>query len=100
MKTEKTTQLIADKKKEVFYVGNLNIIKKNPVIGVLASSRAPGTVVWDSYHFFYALRDANVTIAGGWHSPLEKGIFMRYKCNKGQFFYGSKRYLNLSKNLP
>jgi predicted Rossmann fold nucleotide-binding protein DprA/Smf involved in DNA uptake len=30
--------------------------------------------VWDSYHFFYALRDAGVTIAGGWHSPLEKGI--------------------------
>ena len=74
MKTGKTTQLIADKKKETFYVGNLDIIEKKPVIGVLASGKAPGTVVWDSYHFFYALRDAGVTIAGGWHSPLEKGI--------------------------
>jgi predicted Rossmann fold nucleotide-binding protein DprA/Smf involved in DNA uptake len=74
MKTGKTSQLITDKKKEVFYAGDLDIIKKYPVIGVLASGKAPGTVVWDSYHFFYALRDAGVTIAGGWHSPLEKGI--------------------------
>jgi hypothetical protein len=74
MKTGKTSRLIADKKKEVFYVGYLDIIKKNPVIGVLASGMAPGTVVWESYQLFYALRNADVTIAGSWHSPLEKGI--------------------------
>lgn len=74
MKTEKTTQLIAGAKKEVFFTGNLDIIKKYPVIGVLASGKAPGPVVWESYQFFYALRDAGVTIAGGWHSPLEKGV--------------------------
>ena len=74
MKTRKTSELISDKKKDVFFTGNLDIIKKHPVIGVLASGKAPGPVVWESYQFFYALRDANVTIAGGWHSPLEKGI--------------------------
>ena len=65
---------IQNQRKKIFYAGDLDIIKKYPVIGVLASGKAPGTVVWDSYHFFYALRDADVTIAGGWHSPLEKGI--------------------------
>ncbi len=74
MKTRKTSELIYDKKKDIFFTGNLDIIKKYPVIGVLASGKAPGPVVWESYQFFYALRDADVTIAGGWHSPLEKGI--------------------------
>ena len=74
MKTRKTSELISDKKKDVFFTGNLDIIKKYPVIGVLASGKAPGPVVWESYQFFYALRDAKVTITGGWHSPLEKGI--------------------------
>ena len=74
MKTRKTSELTSDKKKDVFFTGNLDIIKKYPVIGVLASGKAPGPVVWESYQFFYALRDAGVTIAGGWHSPLEKGI--------------------------
>ena len=74
MKTRKTSDLISDNKKDVFFTGQLDIIKKYPVIGVLASGKAPGPVVWESYQFFYALRDADVTIAGGWHSPLEKGI--------------------------
>ena len=65
---------MSDKKKDDFFTGNPDNIKKYPVIGVLASGKAPGPVVWESYQFFYALRDANVTIAGGWHSPLEKGI--------------------------
>ena len=71
---KKSFLLILNQRQSVFYTGSLDIIKKYPVIGVLASGKAPGTVVWDSYHFFYALRDAGVTIAGGWHSPLEKGI--------------------------
>ena len=52
----------------------MDIIKKQPVVGVLASGKAPGAVVWDTYRFFYGLRDEKVTFAGGWHSPLEKGI--------------------------
>jgi len=74
MDTRKTSLLVGDKKKEVFYTGNLDIIRKYPVIGVLASGNAPGPVVWETYQFFYALRNEKVTIAGGWHSPLEKGI--------------------------
>ena len=74
MKTRKTSELIPEKKKHIFFTGNFGIIKNYPVIGVLASGKTPGPVVWESYQFFYALRDANVTIAGGWHSPLEKGI--------------------------
>jgi len=72
--TRKMTLLVSDKKKEIYYAGNPGIIEEYPVIGVLASGKAPGPVVWDSYHLFYALRDSDVTIAGGWHSPLEKGI--------------------------
>ncbi len=88
MKTRKNALLGSGKKKGVFYVGNLDIIKKYPVIGVLASGKAPGPVVWESYQFFYALRDAGVTIAGGWHSPLEKGILdalIEGKANIGFF---------------
>lgn len=73
-RSKKTNLLIGSKEKEVFYAGNLDIIKKYPVIGVLASGKAPGPIVWESYQLFYALRDEDVTIAGGWHSPLEKGI--------------------------
>jgi len=65
---------LAARKKSIFYAGNLGIINVCPVVGVLAAGKAPGPVVWESYQFFYALRDENVTIAGGWHSPLEKGI--------------------------
>ena len=71
---KKSFLLILNQRQSVFYTGSLDIIKKYPVIGVLASGKAPGTVVWESYQLFYALRDAGVTIAGGWHSPLEKGI--------------------------
>jgi len=74
MKTKTTAILVSEKKNDIFYTGNLDIVKKYPIIGVLASGKAPGPVVWESYQFFYALRDAGVTIAGGWHSPLEKGI--------------------------
>ncbi len=73
-KRKKTNILIGGKKTAVFYEGNLDIIKDYPVIGVLASGKAPGPVVWESYQFFYALRDEPITLAGGWHSPLEKGI--------------------------
>ena len=65
---------ILNQKKSIFYVGNLDLVKKHPVIGVLASGKAPGSVVWETYRFFYELRDEEVTFAGGWHSPLEKGI--------------------------
>ena len=55
---------MSDKKKDAFFTGHLDIIKKYPAIGVLASGKAPGLVVWESYQFLYALRDAGVTIAG------------------------------------
>ena len=74
METKKTTLTVTDTKTEIYYTGNLDIIRSYPVIGVLASGKTPGPVVWESYQLFYDLRDADVTIAGGWHSPLEKGI--------------------------
>jgi len=74
IETRKTHLLVGDKEKEVFFTGNLDIVKDYPVIGVLASGKSPGPVVWETYQFFYALRNEKVTIAGGWHSPLEKGI--------------------------
>jgi len=45
MKTGKTNLLIDGKKKDIFFVGNPDIIERNPVISVLASSKAPGPVV-------------------------------------------------------
>lgn len=69
-----TILLIRGKDRRVFYEGNLDILKKHPVIGVLASGKAPGPVVWESYEVFYALRNEEITLAGAWHSPLEKGI--------------------------
>ena len=41
------TLLVSDKKKEIYYAGNPGIIEEYPVIGVLASGKAPGPVVWD-----------------------------------------------------
>lgn len=71
---EKGFLSILNQRKRIFYAGSLDIIKKYSVVGVLASGKAPGTVVWDTYRFFYSIRDEKVTFAGGWHSPLEKGI--------------------------
>jgi hypothetical protein len=47
-RSKKTSLLIGSKKKAVFYDGNLDIIKKYRIIGVLASGKAPGTVMWES----------------------------------------------------
>jgi hypothetical protein len=75
MKTSKETIFVAGRsKRPVFFEGNLDILRDYPVIGVLASGKAPGPVVWESYQVFYALRDEKATLAGAWHSPLEKGI--------------------------
>jgi len=72
--SKRTILQIGDEKTAVFYEGNLDILRDYPVIGVLASGKAPGPVVWESYQVFYALRDEKITLAGAWHSPLEKGI--------------------------
>ena len=85
---------MSDKKKDAFFTGNPDNIKKYPVIGVLASGKAPGPVVWESYQFFYALHDAGVTIAGCWHSPLEKGILAFQDLQRGNHFEDQEKTLH------
>lgn len=56
---------------EVHAIGDLDILS-SPVVGLCCSVRCPGSVIVQTYDLATALRDAGVTVAGGFHSPIEK----------------------------
>ena len=52
-------------------LGNLEILKK-PLIGFFCSVKCPGELILRSYDISRALRDTEISIIGGFHSPIEK----------------------------
>lgn len=52
-------------------IGNGDILA-NRTLGLLCSVRCPGAVILKAYDLAVALRDAGVTVAGGFHSPMER----------------------------
>lgn len=52
-------------------VGSLGLLK-TPLVGFLCSVRCPGDAILKSYDLARALRDADVAVIGGFHSPMEK----------------------------
>ena len=52
-------------------IGDVNILS-NPLLGLLCSIRCPGRVIVQTYDLARALRDAEVPVIGGFHSPMEK----------------------------
>ncbi len=52
-------------------LGNIAILQ-GKMLGLLCSVKCPGDLVLKTYDTARALRDAGVTVIGGFHSPMEK----------------------------
>ncbi len=44
----------------------------DPLIALFCSSRCPGDLILKAYDAAVALRDADITVIGGFHTPIEK----------------------------
>ncbi len=51
--------------------GDMNILRR-PRIGLICSIQCPGSIVIKTFDTIRALRDAGVTMIGGFHSPMER----------------------------
>ena len=51
--------------------GNLEVLHK-PLVGFFCSVRCPGDIILKTYDLARALRKTDVTIVGGFQSPMEK----------------------------
>jgi predicted Rossmann fold nucleotide-binding protein DprA/Smf involved in DNA uptake len=55
----------------IWTIGNLKILERR-LLGFLCSTKCPGDAILQTYDLIRALRDASVTVIGGFHSPMEK----------------------------
>jgi predicted Rossmann fold nucleotide-binding protein DprA/Smf involved in DNA uptake len=51
--------------------GDMNILRR-PRLGLICSIQCPGSIVLKTFDAIRALRDAGVTMIGGFHSPMER----------------------------
>lgn len=51
--------------------GDVNILRR-PRLGLICSIQCPGSVIIKTFDTIRALRDAGVTMIGGFHSPMER----------------------------
>ena len=64
---------------QLWVIGNLDILK-TPLLGLFCSTRCPGNVILRTYDLALALREAEVPIISGFHTPMEKEcleVFLR-----------------------
>lgn len=52
-------------------IGNLEILNDN-LLGIFCSIKCPGRIILKTYDLMRVLRDSGVSVAGGFHSPIEK----------------------------
>ena len=57
---------------EVQGIGDRTILRRNR-LGLICSVQCPGSVLIKTFDAIRALRDAAIPVAGGFHSPMEKG---------------------------
>ena len=55
----------------IWALGNLDILKK-PLLGFFCSVKCPGELILRSYDLARSLRDKEISVIGGFHSPIEK----------------------------
>jgi predicted Rossmann fold nucleotide-binding protein DprA/Smf involved in DNA uptake len=55
----------------IFAIGNLAILEERS-LGFFCSIKCPGEIILRTYDLARALRDANVPVISGFHSPMEK----------------------------
>ena len=56
---------------KIWTIGNRKILGR-PLVGFFCSIRCPGNIILGTYDLVRILRDANVGVIGGFHSPIEK----------------------------
>jgi predicted Rossmann fold nucleotide-binding protein DprA/Smf involved in DNA uptake len=64
---------------QLWTIGNLDILK-TPLLGLFCSTRCPGNVILRTYDLALALREAEVPIISGFHTPMEQeclDVFLR-----------------------
>jgi len=66
------TKFLGDRPPErIFFLGNAEILQKDS-LALFCSSKCPGNVILKTYDLAKALRDADVPVIGGFHTPMEK----------------------------
>ena len=64
---------------QLWAIGNLDILHRR-LLGLFCSTRCPGNVILRTYDLALALREAEVPIISGFHTPMEKeclDVFLR-----------------------
>jgi predicted Rossmann fold nucleotide-binding protein DprA/Smf involved in DNA uptake len=56
---------------QVNAIGNLDILQQKK-LALFCSIRCPGNIIIQTYDCMKALREAEITVIGGFHSPMEK----------------------------
>jgi predicted Rossmann fold nucleotide-binding protein DprA/Smf involved in DNA uptake len=56
---------------QIWAIGNLAILDL-PLLGFFCTTRCPGEVILRTYDLALALREANIPVIGGFHTPMEK----------------------------
>jgi predicted Rossmann fold nucleotide-binding protein DprA/Smf involved in DNA uptake len=67
LQNKKTLELFP----QIWALGNLEILKK-PLLGFFCSVKCPGDLILRTYDLARSLRDASISVIGGFHSPIEK----------------------------
>jgi predicted Rossmann fold nucleotide-binding protein DprA/Smf involved in DNA uptake len=52
-------------------IGEQRLLEHSP-LGLLCSNRPPGTLVFRTFELFQRIKRADVTVIGGFHSPMER----------------------------
>jgi len=56
---------------QIWALGNLEILAM-PLLGFFCATRCPGNVILRTYDLALALREADIPVIGGFHTPMEK----------------------------
>ena len=65
------TYLSANAPKDITAIGNLDILKNN-TLAVFSSVKCPGTIILKTYDLMKKLRESDITVISGFHSPMER----------------------------
>lgn len=64
------------------FLGNPDVLKKSK-IALVGSIKCPGSVILDTYELMKALRNEDITVISGFHSPMEReclNLLLRGTC--------------------
>jgi len=56
---------------QLYVIGDCSLLASQP-LGLLCSTRLPGSIILKTYDLFQRLKLRHVTVVGGFHSPMER----------------------------